>query len=98
MTYEEYQVAVKALEKEYMEKEQAVVREYALSNNPVKIGDVIRDHHCKIKVERISVLRSFSKKPQCVYSGPRLKKNGEPYKNGDTESIWQSNLITDEVQ
>jgi len=92
MTYEEYQAAVKALEKEFDAKKFALAKEYAMSNNTVNIGDIINDHSTCIIVDEIGVLGRFSGKPQCVYHGHRLTKKLVRFKTGERDTIFQSNL------
>lgn len=67
--------------------------EFSNSNNPNKIGDVIEDHHCRIRIERIDCYVSYiSDYPDSSYTGPLLKKNNKPFKNGEHETIYQSRI------
>ena len=67
-----------------------------MSNNPYKIGDVIKDHTSTIKIDTINVYMSLTD-PCCVYSGPELKKDGTPKlpkRDGKQirATIYQSNI------
>jgi hypothetical protein len=90
MTTQELQVSLEQLEKDYEEKRKNAIRDYALSNNPYKIGDVIEDHICKIKITKILV-SIYSK--CCVYEGIKLKKDGTPFKNNALDKISQGNIL-----
>jgi hypothetical protein len=96
MTIEEYNAGIKSINERAELTKKQLIREYALSNNPYKIGDIIRDHASIIKIDKIQVYLSYNE-PCCVYSGPELKKDGTsklPKKNGETirTSIYQPNI------
>ena len=91
MTPHELNETLAQIEKEHEEKRKNVIREYALSNNPYKIGDVIEDHAEKIKITKILV-SIFHRK--CVYEGIRLKKDGTPFKNNKQIRIFQDDITT----
>ena len=98
MTKEVYLARVAAISRSYHEALAAADREFALSNSPVKTGDKItglaNGKRVTIIVERVGASRPFGKTlPQCVYSGRRLTKSGEPRKDGANEFIWQDCLI-----
>ena len=88
MTKSEYATALKDLEKEYRERQNRIHIEYAMSNNPYNVGDVLTDGFNTIKVIKIRV-SAFGSVPQCVYEGVRLTKKFAPYKTGETASIYQ---------
>lgn len=67
-------------------------REYALTNNPIKIGDIVTDGYSTVKVEKIVVY--LNNPPCCVYRGPELNKNKTVKKNGKITDIYQTNLIS----
>jgi hypothetical protein len=96
MTKEEYQSKCD----EHHLKIKSLAKEYALSNNPYKIGDIVNDHTGSIKIEKILLRRKWfiAKRefeyPQCIYIGVELTKKGEPNKRGYKRSIYQSNIIT----
>lgn len=96
MTKEEYKKLKKDLEASNKLHLNKLARKYAFSNNKVGIGDIISDHIHKIRVDKIKFTiggNCISTLPECVYYGPRLKKNDDPFVNGDRETIWQSNIV-----
>lgn len=81
MNKEEYLKAKKALEAEFEEKKKQLAREFALSNNPVKIDDIITDHYKTIRVLKFLWGYDFGSHMPCMfYRGTRLTKNGQPAK------------------
>jgi len=82
------------LSKEYHKKEMELKKEFAFSNNHIKIGDIISDHFQTIQVDKIqfSVGNGY---PQCVYIGKLFTKKRKPFKNGKLGQIWQCNLKED---
>ena len=76
-------------------KLKSLAKEYAFSNNPYKIGDVVIDKIKTIKIEKIQfTLGGFQSTPECVYTGIELTKKGDPNKKGNKRSVYQSNIIT----
>lgn len=93
MSKEEYDLKVRLLEKELKDKKLELAKEYALANNPIKVGDIITDHYHTIKVERIgTAIVIGSPYPACVYSGVQLKKDGTPRVNQDDTRMYQDNI------
>ena len=92
MTLDEYHKAAEALRQEYSANVTKLAKEYALSNNTVKIGDIVTGNTGSIVVNKIniSICRSI---PQCIYRGVRLTKKGTPFKSGEESVIYQSNVI-----
>ena len=68
--------------------------EFALSNNSVKIGDIISASSCTIKVEKILVAKQsyFSDLPECRYKGKKIKKDGKFFKDNSDDIIYQGEL------
>lgn len=98
MTLEEYQKTLQALDcafEEVKSKYQADVlalnKEYALNNSPLKKGDIAEDEAgLRVRVDRIGFYMKCP--PCCIYSGPVLKRDGNPRKSGEERSIYQMNL------
>lgn len=69
-------------------------KEYALSNNSVKIGDIIQGNRYYIKVEKIIVKKIPTSYylTECLYSGKKLKKDGSFFKNDLEGFIYQTDL------
>jgi hypothetical protein len=81
MNKEEYLKAEKAIKEEFEGKRKQLAREFASSNNPVKIGDIITDHYKTIRVEKLLWGHNFGTPFSCMfYRGTRLTKNGQPAK------------------
>lgn len=90
----EFYQRLEILKNEYDSKVDEAKIEYALSNNTIKIGDIITDHIGSIKVIEINVATPFgSKLPCCLYNGREYTKKGEPKKNGGVRDVWQCNLV-----
>lgn len=82
----------KELYEKYMLDLRLLRTKYVMANNPYSPGDVISDHRgVYIRIETIGTWHD-SDNPCCLYKGPRVKKDGTPYKNGGTETIYQSNI------
>lgn len=93
MTKDEFDKAIAEIELEAKEKKQVVYIDYAVKNKTNSIGDIISDHSCTILIDKLNVkFNLLSKYPEMVYYGKKLRKDNTPYKNGDREVIWQSNI------
>lgn len=93
MTKEEYESGLAALEREYKAKCNELARNYAMSNNPYNIGDILQDHYQIIKVERIGWGHNLRGLPECWYRGTQLTKKLEPKKRQDlAPRMVQSNV------
>ena len=90
MTPKELQKKLEELQLENENNRFNVIREYALSSNPYKVGDVIEDHIVRIKITKILVSIHHR---ECVYLGVKLKKDGTPYKYNPLEKIYQGNIL-----
>jgi hypothetical protein len=94
MNKEEYIKAEKAIKEEFEGKRKQLAREFAFSNNPVKIGDVISDHYRTIRVLKLLWGRNLGDPFPCmVYRGVRLTKKGEPSKReADDNRVAQTDI------
>lgn len=94
MTRQEYEQRKKILKQEYDHNLYVLDKEYAMANNPYKIGDIIEDHIGRIKIEKISFGYTFPHEtPGCIYYGIELKKDGTPKKQQDPDRVvYQSNI------
>lgn len=93
MTKEEYETQLAAFEKEYKAKRNELARDYAMANNPYKLGDILQDHYQIIKVERIGYGTNLHGLPECWYRGTQLTKKLEPKKRQDLDPrMVQSNV------
>lgn len=93
MTESEYDKKMFNIEMNYKNAKKELMKEYGLSNAKYKVGDIIRDRTCRIKIEKICVEEAFkSRYPKTVYYGSRVKKDGTPTKKERKEYIYQQNI------
>ncbi len=92
MDFETYEKELKNIDIEFRNKKHSLAREYAMANNPYKIGDKVTDHIGSIRIEKISAYL-LGKKPCAMYYGLELKKDGTPKKKGDKRYVWQTNIL-----
>lgn len=95
MTIEEYRQKLKEFEIEYKNKKDVLCKEFAMSNNFYKVGDILQDIYQIIRVEKIKWTFVFpSNTPECVYYGTQLSAKLEPKKRQDINShMYQSNVL-----
>lgn len=85
------------IEKEAKEKMNKLYKEYADTNNPYKVGDVIYDNiqQCG-KIEKIGYVVSYDKTCYCRYICQQLRKRDlRPYKSNQKCVIYQMNIKED---
>jgi hypothetical protein len=93
MTKQEFDDKIKEIERKMKLEKRELYNEYALSNNPHKVGDIVSDHKGTIKIEKIKIVLGFRKEyPECVYIGSRLRKDLKPFKSGEHDFVYQSNM------
>lgn len=92
MTEEEYLRRLDLIKKAYEVDKRNLAIEFAKSNNPYKVGDVIEDHIGKLKIEKIMVNIINYDLPNCNYYGVELKKDGTLCKRQTGRCIYQSNI------
>lgn len=93
MDFKELKEKRRELYEKYEKENQELDKQYALENNPVKIGDIVTDHYHTIKVE--SMMQTTScEVPQMKYYGTELKKDGKPKKvqPRTKEPVFQRNI------
>lgn len=88
MTKEEYKQKTAELYKEYQDKQKELDVEFALSNNDVKIGDVVADNCSMIIVEKIKVRVWSSHLPSVYFEGTRLTKKFVAFKSGERATVY----------
>ena len=76
MNIEEYKQKLLDIRLNAEKEENHLIREYALTNNPVSIGDTIEDHIGKGLVEGVAVTLNHygDRLPLCVYRCLELTK------------------------
>lgn len=93
MTKQEFDNVLNALEKRYNDAKEQLYIEYAKSNNPCKIGDIIEDHIGKGKIIKQKVTRNYhDKRSSMFYECIELKKDNTPRKKETLRTIYQCNL------
>ncbi len=92
MTEQEYTERLARLEKEHQRAKSKLVREYALINNPYKVGDVLEDHYHTIKVEAMIPQYSSNGFGEMLYVGVDLKKDLTPKKTQTGKHMYQENV------
>lgn len=96
MTKQEYDERLATLKKQFEQAKNDLAIEFAKSNNPYKVGDILSCESRKviIRVEKITYRYSYDGTPYCVYNGPALKKDLTPRKVSPlSDSIGQDDKI-----
>lgn len=96
MELQEYKDKLKELTDNFDRDKSLLAKQYAFSNNTLKVGDIVGDSVSKILVEKIMYTAGggFSNNtPECVYFGIELKKDNTPRKDGNKRKIYQSKVI-----
>lgn len=89
MTKEDYKKRADELYREYRQKQRELDKEYALSNNEVKVGDIVSDNSQTIKVEGIIIDSSYyGCTPTIHFEGIRLTKKLIPFKSGERGCVY----------
>jgi hypothetical protein len=89
MTKEDLDKKIKEAKKQYESILNRIYKEYAFSNNEVCIGDVVVDGEITIRVEKFGFYKKFGGESAMRYFGPRLKKDGAPYKSNEHFWVYQ---------
>lgn len=92
MERKEYYTKKTQLEKEHQQALEKLDKEYALSNNPYKVGDLICDHIGKGRILSFKVYRNFRDLPQIVYRCANLTQKETINKREPERDIYQSNI------
>ena len=93
MTEQDFDAEIIRIESEAKIQKNELYLKYAESNRTNNVGDVITDGSSTIEIKKHVVrFTGLSRYPDIVYSGIKLKKDLTPYKNGDWDTIWQSNI------
>lgn len=91
MTKEEFQTKRAELKRNHELEDVALQKQFALVNNPFKIGDIVESYTGRILIDKIIVNPSTYNLPSCIYEGLKLKKDNTPFKKGERERAYQSN-------
>ena len=90
MTNEEYKKHLNQIELRYAADKKDLAKEYIISNNPYKVGDIVEDHIGKGEIIEIKCAIDHL---CCVYNCINLTKNGTQNKHEPYRIIWQSNIL-----
>ena len=96
MTKEEYKQKLGEIEIEYKNKKDALGREFAMSNNPYKLGDILQDRYQIIQIEKIKWdwIYGAINTSECIYYGTQLTKKLNPKMKQDMNPcMYQSNVL-----
>ena len=94
MEEQEYKDRLKRLEKEFENNKIALIKEYAVSNNPYRVGDTIEDHNGKGEIVSWQAYIGFMKNlPSLVYTCKNFTKSGSISKREPKRNIYQGNII-----
>ena len=92
MTREEYDQKRKELRAKHEMSLKHLAVEYAKSNNPYNVGDIITDHYQTGRITEIKYYTS-EERPECVYICDNLTKKGTIKVNDPVTKIYQSNIV-----
>lgn len=95
MNIQEYRAAFQAIEDRVKEDKRKLMRDFALSNNTVKVGDVVSDGCFKVKVEKIKIYLDPIQ-PSCIYCGELLTVKGKSRKIKKEGVVYQTGMIKGE--
>jgi hypothetical protein len=93
MNQNEYSSRLVDLFNDYEFNRKSIMREFALSRNELKVGDIFIDHIGPIQIEEIRICY-ISSPPQCVYYGIELKKDYTLKKTGVKRAAYQHNQVS----
>lgn len=93
-TLENFTKRLAEIEEEKKQKDNEVIREFALALNPYKKGDIIKDSEGGMIIQSVRINIMYRRElPYCTYRGIELKKDNTPRKVQSGRSIAQFNII-----
>lgn len=94
MEYDVYLDLIRDLFTEFEQRKTRLNQEFADSNNPHGVGDIIEDHMGFVNVVKIGKYGKDSNgKPYSTYYGRELKKDKSPTKRKKFRWVHQCNLL-----
>ena len=94
MEASEFQESYTRLLEEFELKKRVLSRDYALSNNSVEVGDIVKSARGSILVDEVKFIASVrGELPGCSYWGKVLTRAGVPRKDGSRMRIHQSEVL-----
>lgn len=91
MSEQEYKQKLSDLKNQFDKDKQKIDREYALSKNPYKIGDIVKDHHSILKIESVKWGYCYGG-VDCIFKGVELKIDLTPSKKQLNTEMWLDNV------
>lgn len=93
MTKQEFDNRLNLIENRCNKETEQLYIDYAIANNPCKVGDIIEDHIGKGKIIKQEVVRNYrDRRSSIFYECIELKKDGTPKKKEILRTIYQCNL------
>lgn len=93
MTREEFDNRMKELELEFVKNKKALLVNFALSNNTIAVGDIVKDHiGCAEVVKVNNVQCTYNGYSEMKYNCIELKKDGTPKKKETMRWVYQTNI------
>jgi len=94
MEASEFQESFTRLLKEFEFNKRVLSRDYAFSNNTIKVGDIIKSAQGSILVDEVKFTVSVrGELPYCSYWGRLLTKEGKLRKDGKRRRITQMEML-----
>ena len=94
MEASEFQESFTRLLKEFEFNKRVLSRDYAFSNNTIKVGDIIKSAQGSILVDEVKFTVSVrGELPYCSYWGRLLTKEGKLRKDGKRCRITQMEML-----
>lgn len=94
MKYDEYLDRIRELFIEFDQRKTLLNQEFADSNNPHGVGDIIEDHMGFVQVVKIGNYdKDANGRPYSTYYGRELKKDKTPTKREKFRWVHQINLL-----
>lgn len=89
MTKEEYEKRLFELNQRFKKEKHELAKEFALSNNDVKIGDIVSDGNNIISVSKFCIDFGYPNPiPYVYYKGIKLTKKLKPFKGGEFGVVY----------
>lgn len=93
MTKQEFNNASNFIENRYDKEKKQLYIDYAIANNPCKVGDIIEDHIGKGQIIKQWVRYNYdNKRSYMYYDCIELRKDGKHRKKETLRAIYQCNL------
>lgn len=92
MKREEFDNRLKELKLEFNKNKKALLVDFALSNNTIAVGNIIKDHIGCAKVIKLDIYCAYDGYSEMKYNCIELKKDGTPKKKETMRWVYQSNI------